>query len=103
MLQNASLAKYVAQKRVKEEIVKLFQAEKRSLFLAAVVAARVRCRLIFGISCRWFGFAAGFLFVFALFFVRIFLEVLHDDGNAPVGRVERILRFAQALIGEAAN
>src|SRR5690349_17377821 len=50
---------------------------------------------------------------FALFLVRrcragllvvtVFLDVLHDERDAAVGRVERCFRLAEPLIGEAAD
>ena len=39
----------------------------------------------------------------SLFVVIIFLDVLHDERDAPVGRVERRFRLAESLIGEAAD
>jgi hypothetical protein len=55
-----------------------------------------------GLARRWFlmlrrGY--GFLYVF----IRIFYDVLHDQSNAAVGRVKRIVFLAQTLIGESAN
>ena len=35
--------------------------------------------------------------------VIVLHNVLHDDGDAPVGRVERGVWFAKALVSEAAN
>lgn len=38
-----------------------------------------------------------------LVFLILIHDVLHDNGNAPVSRIERSIWFAKPLIGEAAD
>jgi len=42
-------------------------------------------------------------FLLWLTFVGVLGDVLNDDGDAPIGRVQRGVWFPKALVGEAAN
>jgi hypothetical protein len=43
----------------------------------------------------------GFAFLFGLLYGA--LEMLHDDGDAAIGRVAGVVAFPETLVGEAAD
>jgi hypothetical protein len=63
--------------------------------------------VIWGMARRWFvlgGFCAlGEVSGLGRIFIQVFDDVLHDQSDSPVGRIKRVVRFAQLLIGEPAD
>jgi hypothetical protein len=54
--------------------------------------------VIWGMARRWFVLSG-----LGRIFIQVFDDVLHDQSDSPVGRIKRVVRFAQLLIGEPAD